>query len=107
MVLRKIGPVGQAVVFAYAGIGAILGIVSLLSNILYYTLGPGAPWWNIGTLGFQAFTAAGIGFVVGVFGALLRAVLWPVSLWVALSGDEPFHSWLLYPWFESAVRSTL
>ena len=94
---------GRALIYTYLGIGGLFGVISIISNIFYYAWGPGALWWNIDALGLYAFVGAGIGFAMGIFGAVLRAFLWPISLWIALSGNEPFLRWLLFPWFEPGV----
>ena len=73
--------------------GAVVASISMISNVVFYTIGPGAIW-NIG------FVESVLGVIIGMFGAFLRMLTWPYGLYVLFTDPGGFFPWLFYLWYQ-------
>jgi hypothetical protein len=80
----------------YFGVGSVVASISAASAVVYCGFGPGA-FWEIG------FIASMLGFVVGVFMAMTRVVLWPFGLYVLVTNPSGFFPWLFYLWYHTPI----
>ena len=82
----------QIALISYIVVGGITSMVSLGSVAIFYILGPGAIW----EIGFLSST---FGFAAGLFFAALRAITWPMGLYILISNPAGFSPWLFYLWY--------
>ena len=76
----------------YLMVGTPVAGISLLSNIIFYTIGPGA-MWHLG------FIESSMGLFIGLFSSFLRVVTWPYGAYVLFNNSDGFLPWLLFPWY--------
>ena len=89
---KRSGSVFSSLWIGYLSIGFIFGLISFISNIVYYSWGPGAIW-NIG------FIAGSVGFAIGALFSILRVILWPFGIYLVVTGQAGFFEWLFYQWY--------